>query len=81
MNCWASPQTAKFNEPVTLDFLDAELENAVKVEVRNPAFGRCQIGISTFYKYKCFRTSADKEKDDRRVEGGLLHIHPRQIAG
>lgn len=50
MNCWASLQTAKFNEPVTLDFLDAELENAVKVEVRNPAFRRRQIGISTFYK-------------------------------
>lgn len=27
-------QTAKFTEPVTLDFLDAELENEVKVEVR-----------------------------------------------
>lgn len=50
MNCWASLQTAKFNEPVTLDFLDAELENAVKVEVRNPAFPRRQIGISPFYK-------------------------------
>lgn len=27
-------QTAKFHEPVTLDFLDAELENDIKVEVR-----------------------------------------------
>lgn len=26
-------QTAKFHEPVTLDFLDAELENEIKVEV------------------------------------------------
>lgn len=26
-------QTAKFDEPVTLDFLDAELENDIKVEV------------------------------------------------
>lgn len=50
MNCWASLQTAKFNEPVTLDFLDAELENAVKVEVRNLAFRRRRIGILTFHK-------------------------------
>lgn len=28
-----SSQTAKFDEPVTLDFLDAELENDIKVEV------------------------------------------------
>lgn len=28
------PLTAKFNEPVTLDFLDAELENEIKVEIR-----------------------------------------------
>ncbi|XP_068611504.1 voltage-dependent calcium channel subunit alpha-2/delta-1-like [Brachionichthys hirsutus] len=28
------PRTAKFHEPVTLDFLDAELENDLKVELR-----------------------------------------------
>ncbi|XP_078137557.1 voltage-dependent calcium channel subunit alpha-2/delta-1-like isoform X1 [Sander vitreus] len=28
------PLTAKFHEPVTLDFLDAELENDIKVEMR-----------------------------------------------
>ncbi|XP_061768187.1 voltage-dependent calcium channel subunit alpha-2/delta-1a isoform X2 [Nerophis ophidion] len=28
------PPTAEFHEPVTLDFLDAELENEVKVEIR-----------------------------------------------
>ncbi|XP_070785372.1 voltage-dependent calcium channel subunit alpha-2/delta-1-like [Enoplosus armatus] len=28
------PRTAKFDEPVTLDFLDAELENEIKVEIR-----------------------------------------------
>ncbi|XP_031169269.1 voltage-dependent calcium channel subunit alpha-2/delta-1a isoform X2 [Sander lucioperca] len=28
------PLTAKFHEPVTLDFLDAELENEIKVEMR-----------------------------------------------
>lgn len=49
MNCRASLQTAKFNEPVTLDFLDAELENDVKVEVGNLAVSRRRIGISTFY--------------------------------
>lgn len=29
------PLTAKFDEPVTLDFLDAELENEIKVKIRN----------------------------------------------
>ncbi|XP_054910630.1 voltage-dependent calcium channel subunit alpha-2/delta-1-like [Poeciliopsis prolifica] len=29
------PLTAKFDEPVTLDFLDAELENDIKVEIRH----------------------------------------------
>ncbi|KAM3587492.1 uncharacterized protein V6R79_006806 [Siganus canaliculatus] len=28
------PMTAKFHEPVTLDFLDAELENDIKVKIR-----------------------------------------------
>lgn len=28
-----STQTAKFHEPVTLDFLDAELEDDIKVQV------------------------------------------------
>ncbi|XP_045927909.1 voltage-dependent calcium channel subunit alpha-2/delta-1a isoform X1 [Micropterus dolomieu] len=28
------PMTAKFHEPVTLDFLDAELENEIKVQIR-----------------------------------------------
>ncbi|GAA6221154.1 voltage-dependent calcium channel subunit alpha-2/delta-1-like [Lates japonicus] len=28
------PLTAKFDEPVTLDFLDAEIENEIKVEIR-----------------------------------------------
>ncbi|XP_024913342.1 voltage-dependent calcium channel subunit alpha-2/delta-1-like isoform X2 [Cynoglossus semilaevis] len=28
------PLTAKFNEPVTLDFLDAEMESEIKVEIR-----------------------------------------------
>lgn len=29
------PQNPKFQEPVTLDFLDAELENDIKVEVQS----------------------------------------------
>lgn len=28
-----SAQTAKFHEPVTLDFLDAEIEDDIKVQV------------------------------------------------
>lgn len=33
VNIVFSLQTEEFNEPVTLDFLDAELENEIKVEV------------------------------------------------
>ncbi|XP_013766367.1 voltage-dependent calcium channel subunit alpha-2/delta-1a [Pundamilia nyererei] len=29
-----NPQTAKFHEPVTLDFLDAEIEDDIKVQIR-----------------------------------------------
>lgn len=32
--CPASPQTTNFREPVTLDFLDAELEDENKEEVK-----------------------------------------------
>lgn len=42
-NSRTSLQTVKFNEPVTLDFLDAELENDIKVEVRNLTFRRCLV--------------------------------------
>lgn len=44
-------QTAKFHEPVTLDFLDAELENEVKVEVReiDQVHIRCSSFDSIFF--------------------------------
>lgn len=39
-------QNPKFQEPVTLDFLDAELENDIKVGVKYPAKKhQPQIGI------------------------------------
>lgn len=54
----ASLQTDKFNEPVTLDFLDAEMENDVKVEVGSPTFGRRPLVLSHlfFLKKKMFET-------------------------
>ncbi|XP_069556479.1 voltage-dependent calcium channel subunit alpha-2/delta-1a isoform X3 [Brachyistius frenatus] len=46
------PLTAKFQEPVTLDFLDAELENEIKVEIRKRMIdGRTgNYSISTLVK-------------------------------
>lgn len=66
MNSRASLQTAKFNEPVTLDFLDAELENEIKVEVRNLTR---LVYFSTFFFFflqflECFSAPVDKEADD-----------------
>lgn len=37
-------QTAKFDEPVTLDFLDAELENDIKVKVWKMGFLNFSLG-------------------------------------
>lgn len=45
----ASLQTPKFNEPVTLDFLDAELENRDKVEVRNLIFRHRLVVLSHLF--------------------------------
>lgn len=49
MFSWTSLQTDKFNEPVTLDFLDAEMENDVKVEVGSPTFGRRPLVLSHLF--------------------------------
>uniref|UniRef100_A0AAV2IWX2 VWFA domain-containing protein n=1 Tax=Knipowitschia caucasica TaxID=637954 RepID=A0AAV2IWX2_KNICA len=46
------PLTAKFDEPVTLDFLDAEMENEVKVEMRKNMIdgNRGKYTMTTFIK-------------------------------
>ncbi|XP_051805673.1 LOW QUALITY PROTEIN: voltage-dependent calcium channel subunit alpha-2/delta-1a [Acanthochromis polyacanthus] len=56
------PPTAKFHEPVTLDFLDAELENEIKVEIRkNMIDGRTgNYNISTLVK----------SQDERYIDQG-----------
>lgn len=51
-NSRASLQTAKFNEPVTLDFLDAEMESDIKVEVRNLTFRRRLVVLFHLFKKK-----------------------------
>ncbi|VCW97851.1 unnamed protein product [Gulo gulo] len=51
-------------EPVTLDFLDAELENDIKVEIRNKM-------IDGESGEKTFRTLV-KSQDEVRIESGLL---------
>uniref|UniRef100_A0A3Q3LHW1 Calcium voltage-gated channel auxiliary subunit alpha2delta 1 n=1 Tax=Mastacembelus armatus TaxID=205130 RepID=A0A3Q3LHW1_9TELE len=41
------PKNPKFQEPVTLDFLDAELENDIKVEVKYADIFSC-VGVRTY---------------------------------
>ncbi|KAM4523031.1 voltage-dependent calcium channel subunit alpha-2/delta-1a [Fundulus diaphanus] len=56
------PLTAKFDEPVTLDFLDAELENDIKVEIRSKMIDaeRGNYSISTLVK----------SQDERYIDQG-----------
>lgn len=56
-----NPQTAKFHEPVTLDFLDAELEDEIKVKIRKEMIDNKtgNYTISTLVK------SSDKRYIDR----------------
>uniref|UniRef100_A0A673AZJ6 Calcium voltage-gated channel auxiliary subunit alpha2delta 1 n=1 Tax=Sphaeramia orbicularis TaxID=375764 RepID=A0A673AZJ6_9TELE len=42
------PKNPKFQEPVTLDFLDAELENDIKVEVKYNLLGVISVKTSSF---------------------------------
>ncbi|XP_036005227.1 voltage-dependent calcium channel subunit alpha-2/delta-1a [Fundulus heteroclitus] len=56
------PLTAKFDEPVTLDFLDAELENDIKVEIRSKMIDgeRGNYSIATLVK----------SQDERYIDQG-----------
>ncbi|XP_037316624.2 voltage-dependent calcium channel subunit alpha-2/delta-1 isoform X2 [Pungitius pungitius] len=56
------PMTAEFDEPVTLDFLDAELENEIKVKMRKEMIDglRGNYTISTLVK----------SKDERYIDSG-----------
>ncbi|XP_019947679.2 voltage-dependent calcium channel subunit alpha-2/delta-1a isoform X3 [Paralichthys olivaceus] len=56
------PPTAKFHEPVTLDFLDAEIENEIKVEMRKKMIDgqRGDFTIATLVK----------SQDERYVDQG-----------
>lgn len=56
------PQTAKFDEPVTLDFLDTEMENEDKVEIRkNMIDGK---------KNECTIPTFVKSQDERYMDLG-----------
>uniref|UniRef100_A0A8C0LCE3 Calcium voltage-gated channel auxiliary subunit alpha2delta 1 n=1 Tax=Canis lupus dingo TaxID=286419 RepID=A0A8C0LCE3_CANLU len=57
-------QNPKSQEPVTLDFLDAELENDIKVEIRNKM-------IDGESGEKTFRTLV-KSQDEVRIRSGLF---------
>uniref|UniRef100_A0A665VPF7 Voltage-dependent calcium channel subunit alpha-2/delta-1-like n=1 Tax=Echeneis naucrates TaxID=173247 RepID=A0A665VPF7_ECHNA len=56
------PPTAKFHEPVTLDFLDAEIENEVKVEIRKKMIDGLRGN------YKIF--TLVKSQDERYMDQG-----------
>ncbi|XP_077565864.1 voltage-dependent calcium channel subunit alpha-2/delta-1-like [Stigmatopora nigra] len=55
------PPTAEFHEPVTLDFLDAELESDVKVEIRQKMID----GFSGTYPISALVKSQDERYIDR----------------
>lgn len=56
------PPTAKFLEPVTLDFLDAELENDIKVEIRKSMID-AETGSYTI-------STLVKSQDERYIDQG-----------
>ncbi|XP_049330225.1 voltage-dependent calcium channel subunit alpha-2/delta-1a [Astyanax mexicanus] len=57
------PENNKFQEPVTLDFLDAELENEIKVEIRMKMI-KAEKGQQTIY-------TLVKSQDERYIDQGL----------
>ncbi|XP_029969153.1 voltage-dependent calcium channel subunit alpha-2/delta-1a isoform X2 [Salarias fasciatus] len=57
------PQTARFDNPVTLDFLDAELENDIKVEIRKQMID-AQTGNYTI-------STLVKSQDERYIDQGM----------
>ncbi|XP_040000617.1 voltage-dependent calcium channel subunit alpha-2/delta-1a isoform X1 [Xiphias gladius] len=56
------PLTAKFHEPVTLDFLDAEIENEIKVEIRKKMID----GLTGNYTI----STLVKSQDERYIDQG-----------
>ncbi|XP_071357630.1 voltage-dependent calcium channel subunit alpha-2/delta-1-like isoform X1 [Trachinotus anak] len=56
------PATAKFHEPVTLDFLDAEIENEIKVEIRKNMING-ETGTRTI-------STLVKSQDERYIDQG-----------
>lgn len=90
-----SMQTAKFHKPVTLDFLDAELENEIKVEVWQIDYSALMIpqahnrinsvdSIILFFYFNyfvCFLIISwtDKEENDRWSNRELHNIHTGEI--
>ncbi|MEQ2258206.1 Voltage-dependent calcium channel subunit alpha-2/delta-1, partial [Xenotaenia resolanae] len=57
------PKNPKFQEPVTLDFLDAELENDIKVKIRRMMIDG-EIGESTI-------DTLVKTQDERYIDRGV----------
>uniref|UniRef100_A0A4W6DIK2 Calcium voltage-gated channel auxiliary subunit alpha2delta 1 n=1 Tax=Lates calcarifer TaxID=8187 RepID=A0A4W6DIK2_LATCA len=62
-NALSFPQNPKFQEPVTLDFLDAELENDIKVEIRRMMIDG-ETGEHTIH-------TLVKTQDERYIDRGV----------
>uniref|UniRef100_A0A671YBP8 Calcium voltage-gated channel auxiliary subunit alpha2delta 1 n=1 Tax=Sparus aurata TaxID=8175 RepID=A0A671YBP8_SPAAU len=77
-----SPQNPKFQEPVTLDFLDAELENDIKVEVK------CADTWKSRYIDRGIRTytwapvnGTDYSDPDTMLQHGCHNTGRKQVSG
>uniref|UniRef100_A0AAX7UDD2 VWFA domain-containing protein n=1 Tax=Astatotilapia calliptera TaxID=8154 RepID=A0AAX7UDD2_ASTCA len=80
------PKNPKFQEPVTLDFLDAELENDIKIEVTilNSLFCMHHLlqryidsGIRT-YTWAPLKPTMETLQQERFEEFGYTYIAPRE---
>uniref|UniRef100_A0A8C5HSE5 Voltage-dependent calcium channel subunit alpha-2/delta-1-like n=1 Tax=Gouania willdenowi TaxID=441366 RepID=A0A8C5HSE5_GOUWI len=65
------PLTAKFHEPVTLDFLDAELENEFKVEIRRQMIE----GLTGHYPI----STLIKSQDERYIDQAKLYANSPKL--
>ena len=72
----SSPQNPKFQEPVTLDFLDAELENEIKVEVEYTFTRNCELTHP--HALTRSHTRAHTHKCTQSI-GTLTHTHSRTV--
>lgn len=67
-------QNPKSQEPVTLDFLDAELENDIKVEVRLPGFLVPVASCISLYNNQKPKNVLDFEWESISLKNSILNL-------